>query len=105
MKEFEYATMSEAQERFLGEYETKSRIFTSVEEMEKVKDVLGLKGMTGEQLSAMRNSVVRFYMNVTRKLRSENKMEEFFKKHNSMQSVSSVIDHVLYESGNVEMLY
>ena len=69
--------------------------FTSLKEMEKIKSILGIETTVKEsELQPLRNSVVKFY---SAKMESvENDVKQVMSYMDSMQSVTAVIDTMIY---------
>ena len=90
-----YYNLSNEQTEFLNEYRPKDMGFTSLKEMEKIKSVLGIGTTVKEsELTPLRNSVVRFY---SAKMESvENDVKQVMSYMDSMQSVTAVIDTMIY---------
>ena len=91
----EFYKLSDDQTKFLNEYRPKDMGFTSLKEMEKIKSVLGIGTTVKEsELTPLRNSVVRFY---SAKMESvENDVKQVMSYMDSMQSVTAVIDTMIY---------
>ena len=90
-----YFNLSNEQTEFLNEYRPQEDGITSFKEMEKIKSVLGI-GTTVKksELTPLRNSVVRFY---SAKMESvENDIKQVMSYMDSMQSVTVVIDTMIY---------
>ena len=69
--------------------------FTSLKEMEKIKSILGIETTVKEsELQPLRNSVVKFY---SAKMESvENDAKQVMTYMDSLQSVTAVIDAMIY---------
>ena len=90
-----YYKLTNEQIKFLNEYHPKEMGFTSLKEMEKIKSILGI-GTIGKEseLQHLRNSVVKFY---SAKMESvENDVKQVMSYMDSMQSVTAVIDAMIY---------
>ena len=90
-----YYNLSDEQTKFLNEYHPKEMGFTSLKEMEKIKSILGI-GTTAKEseLQPLRNSVVKFY---SAKMESvENDVKQVMTYMDSLQSVTAVIDAMIY---------
>ena len=87
--------LSDEQTKFLNEYHPQKNSFTSFKEMEKIKSVLGI-GTTVKksELQPLRNSVVRFYSDKMDSV--ENDVKQVMSYMDSMQSVTTVIDTMIY---------
>ena len=90
-----YYNLSDEQTKFLNEYHPKEMGFTSLKEMEKIKSILGIDTIVKEsELQPLRNSVVKFY---SAKMESvENDVKQVMTYMDSMQSVTAVIDAMIY---------
>lgn len=90
-----YYKLSNEQTKFLNDYHPKEMGFTSLEEMEKIKSILGLGTDVKEsELTPLRNSIVRFYS--TKMETVENDVKQVMYYMDSMQSVTAVIDTMIY---------
>ena len=90
-----YYNLSNEQTEFLNEYNPKDMGFTSLKEMEKIKSVLGIGTTVKEsELTPLRNSVVRFYSDKMESV--ENDVKQVMYYMDSMQSVTAVIDTMIY---------
>lgn len=86
MPNFVFAELTPEQKTFLDGYTPKDKHFTSFEEIEQIKNVLGLSDQMGrEEIRAVRNSVVRYYSGKDRSL--------------SMMSVTAAIDYQIAGMG------
>ena len=90
-----YYKLTNEQTKFLNEYRPKDMGFTSLKEMEKIKSILGIETTVKEsELQPLRNSVVKFY---SAKMESvENDVKQVMSYMDSMQSVTAVIDTLIY---------
>ena len=90
-----YYNLSDEQTKFLNEYRPQDMGFTSLKEMKKIKSILGIGTTLKEsELQPLRNSVVRFYSD---KMDSVgNDVKEVMCYMDSMQSVTAVIDTMIY---------
>ena len=90
-----YYNLSDEQTKFLNEYRPKDMGFTSLKEIEKIKSILGIETTIKEsELQSLRNSVVKFY---SAKMESvENDVKQVMSYMDSMQSVTAVIDTMIY---------
>ena len=90
-----YYNLSDEQTKFLNEYRPKDMGFTSLKEMEKIKSILGIETTVKEsELQPLRNSVVKFY---SAKMESvENDVKQVMTYMDSLQSVTAVIDAMIY---------
>ena len=90
-----YYKLTNEQTKFLNEYHPQKTGFTSFKEMDEIKSVLGIGNTVKEsELQPLRNSVVRFYSD---KMDSVgNDVKEVMYYMDSMQSVTSVIDTMIY---------
>ena len=90
-----YYKLTNEQTKFLNEYRPKDMGFTSLKEMEKIKSVLGIGTTVKEsELTPLRNSVVRFYSDKMESV--ENDVKQVMYYMDSMQSVTAVIDTMIY---------
>ena len=90
-----YYNLSDEQTKFLNEYHPQDMGFTSLKEMEKIKSILGIETTVKEsELQPLRNSVVKFY---SAKMESvENDLKQVMTYMDSLQSVTAVIDAMIY---------
>ena len=90
-----YYNLSDEQTKFLNEYHPKEMGFTSLKEIEKIKSILGIGTTVKEsEFQPLRNSVVKFY---SAKMESvENDVKQVMSYMDSMQSVTAVIDDMIY---------
>ena len=90
-----YYKLTNEQTKFLNEYRPKDMGFTSLKEMEKIKSILGIGTTVKEsELQPLRNSVVKFY---SAKMESvENDVKQVMSYMDSLQSVTAVIDTMIY---------
>ena len=90
-----YYNLSDEQTKFLNEYHPQDMGFTSLKEMEKIKSILGIETTVKEsELQPLRNSVVKFY---SAKMESvENDVKQVMTYMDSLQSVTAVIDAMIY---------
>ena len=91
-----YYKLSDEQTKFLNEYRPQDMGFTSLNEMEKIKSILGIGTTIKEsELQPLRNSVVKFY---SAKMESvENDVKQVMTFMDSLQSVTTVIDTMIYQ--------
>lgn len=90
-----YYNLSNEQTEFLNEYRPQEDGITSFKEMEKIKSVLGIGTTVKEsELTPLRNSVVRFYSDKMESV--ENDVKQVMRYMDSMQSVTTVIDTMIY---------
>ena len=90
-----YYNLSDEQTKFLNEYRPKDMGFTSLKEMEKIKSILGIDTTVKEsELQPLRNSVVKFYSSKMESV--ENDVKQVMTYMDSMQSVTAVIDAMIY---------
>ena len=90
-----YYKLTNEQTKFLNEYRPKDMGFTSLKEMEKIKSILGIETTVKEsELQPLRNSVVKFYSSKMESV--ENDVKQVMTYMDSMQSVTAVIDAMIY---------
>ena len=90
-----YYNLSDEQTKFLNEYHPQDMGFTSLKEMEKIKSILGIGTTVKEsELQPLRNSVVKFYYSKMESV--ENDVKQVMTYMDSMQSVTAVIDAMIY---------
>ena len=90
-----YYKLTNEQTKFLNEYRPKDMGFTSLKEMEKIKSILGIGTTVKEsELQPLRNSVVKFYSSKMESV--ENDVKQVMSYMDSMQSVTAVIDTMIY---------
>ena len=90
-----YYNLSDEQTKFLNEYHPQEMGFTSFKEIKKIKSMLEIGTTVKEsELQPLRNSVVKFY---SAKMESvENDVKQVMTYMDSMQSVTAVIDAMIY---------
>ena len=90
-----YYKLSNEQTKFLNEYHPQKQGITSLKEMDEIKYILGIDTTVKEsELQPLRNSVVKFY---SAKMESvENDVKQVMTYMDSMQSVTAVIDAMIY---------
>lgn len=82
---------------WLENYKPEDDHFTSKYEMQEISDNLDLKNKNVEELTEIRNDVVRFYDRLIDKAGDDrNKIHDFM---TSMMSVTAVIDHYKWNEG------
>ena len=90
-----YYKLTNEQTKFLNEYHPQKTGFTSFKEMDEIKSVLGIGTTVKEsELQPLRNSVVRFYSDKMDSVGNDVKEVMYFM--DSMQSVTAVIDTMIY---------
>ena len=90
-----YYKLSDEQTKFLNEYRPQDMGFTSLKEIEKIKSILGIGTTVKEsELQPFRNSVVKFYSSKMESV--ENDVKQVMTYMDSMQSVTAVIDAMIY---------
>ena len=91
-----YCKLTNKQTKFLNEFRPQDMGFTSLKEMEKIKSILGIDTTVKEsELQPLRNSVVKFY---SAKMESvENDVKQVMSYMDSLQSVTAVIDTMIYQ--------
>ena len=90
-----YYKLTNEQTKFLNEYRPKDMGFTSLKEIEKIKSILGIGTTVKEsELQPLRNSVVKFYSSKMESV--ENDVKQVMSYMDSMQSVTAVIDDMIY---------
>lgn len=82
----------------IDSYRPASRIFTSLEEIEKVKETLNLTTMNIEELHTIRDMIVRHYDSLYMKMVEQDR-EEAYDTRIAMMSVTAVIDHCKLSAG------
>ena len=84
----------------LKDYSPESTIFTSGEEMERVREELGLAEMQTElELRNMRDMTVMFYDGKIDRALEHNDSHGYRKLMSAMQSITAVIDNELWNRG------
>ena len=82
---------------FLKGYIPVDKHFTSFEEIELVENKLGLKGLSREEIDAIRNTVVMFYDNLMdNEFELNGRTEKYYDFSTAMMSVTGVIDNYIY---------
>ena len=90
-----YYKLTNEQTKFLNEYRPQDMGFTSLKEIEKIKSTLGIGTTVKEsELQPLRNSVVKFYSSKMESV--ENDVKQVMTYMDSMQSVTAVIDAMIY---------
>lgn len=90
-----YYKLTNEQTKFLNEYRPKDMGFTSLKEMEKIKSILGIGTTVKEsELQPLRNSIVKFYSSKMESV--ENDVKKVMSYMDSLQSVTAVIDTMIY---------
>ncbi len=90
-------TFNDTEKQFLANYRPADEHFTSNKELEQVVKALNLKGMIAEQLRETRNAVVKLYdEKLDAELVDGKRTENFWRVMSAMQSVTAVIDSVMY---------
>ena len=90
-----YYKLTNEQTKFLNEYRPQDMGFTSLKEIEKIKSILGIDTIVKEsELQPLRNSVVKFYSSKMESV--ENDVKQVMTYMDSMQSVTAVIDTLIY---------
>ena len=91
-----YYKLTDEQTKFLNEYHPKEMGFTSFKEIKEIKSKLGISTVVKEsELQPLRNSVVKFY---SAKMESvENDVKRVMSYMDSLQSVTAVIDTMIYQ--------
>lgn len=84
----------EINKEFLKDYTPENNFFTSAKEMKLVESVLQLNDKTYEELTEIRNEVVKFYSEIMASV----SREESFEYMDALQSVTAVIDNKIYRS-------
>ena len=87
--------LSNDQTKFLNEYRPQKRGFTSFKEIKEVKSSLEIGTIINEsELQHIRNSVVKFYSEKIESVRND--VNQVMSYMDSMQSVTAVIDAMIY---------
>ena len=82
---------------FLKVYMPEDKHFTSFEEIELVEKQLGLKGLSREEIDAVRNTVVLLYENLMdNEFELNGRTEKYYDFSTAMMSVTGVIDNYIY---------
>lgn len=90
---------------FLSNYRPKSDMFTTFGEIDEIKRELGLEGKSKQELSEVRNEVVKYYSEAIKALSAMNESEDAYQTMIAMQSVTATIDHLkLLAGASVEEL-
>ena len=97
MKTFSITKFNPEVKQFLKGYMPADKYFTSFKEIELVENKLGLKGLSREEIDAVRNTVVMFYDNLMdNEFELNGRTEKYYDFVTAMQSVTSVIDNYIY---------
>lgn len=97
MKTFSITKFNSEVKSFLKGYMPADKYFTSFEEIELVENQFGLKGLSREEIDAVRNTVVMFYNNLMdNELEFNGRTEQYYNFITAMQSVTAVIDNYIY---------
>lgn len=87
--------LSNEQTKFLNEYHPQKNRITSTKEIDEIKSVLGIgTTLKVSELQSIRNSVVQFYSDKIESVENDGKQIMYF--IDSMQSVTAVIDTMIY---------
>ena len=70
--------------------------FVTKEQADVIDEVLGLEGMTREELTAVRNSVVKHLSTLASVMRDIGSMKSYYHYHNAMSGIVTVIDSHAY---------
>lgn len=90
-----YYKLSDEQTKFLNEYHPQKQRITSTKEMDEIKSILGIgTTLKVSELQSIRNSVVLFYSDKMDSVENDVKQIMYF--IDSMQSVTAVIDTMIY---------
>ena len=90
-----YYKLTNEQTKFLNEYHPQEMGFTSFKEIKKIKSMLEIGTTVKEsELQPLRNSVVKFYSSKMESV--ENDVKQVMTYMDSMQSVTAVIDAMIY---------
>ena len=90
-----YYKLSDEQTKFLNEYHPQKNRITSSKEIDEIKSVLGIgTTLKVSELQSIRNSVVLFYSDKMDSVENDGKKIMYF--IDSMQSVTAVIDTMIY---------
>lgn len=97
MRTFSITKFNSEVKQFLKGYMPADKYFTSFEEIELVENKLGLKGLSREEIGAVRNTVVLFYDNLMdNEFELNGRTEIYYDFVTAMQSVTGVIDNYIY---------
>lgn len=97
MRTFSITRFNSEVKSFLKVYMPEDRHFTSFEEIELVEKQLGLKGLSREEIDAVRNTVVLFYDNLMdNEFELNGRTEKYYDFSTAMMSVTGVIDNYIY---------
>lgn len=96
-----FKVINNMERRFLRQYKPEDDMITTEEEMELISLVFGLKGLTTEELRATRNAVVNCYSYLI-KDDKQNGGGKRYDYMDAMQSVTAVIDNVMYNPNSME---
>jgi hypothetical protein len=97
MKTFSVTKFNSEVKSFLKGYMPADKYFTSFEEIELVENQLSLKGLSKEEIDAVRNTVVMFYDNLMdAEFELNGRTEKYYDFVIAMQSVTGVIDNYIY---------
>lgn len=97
MRIFSITRFNSEVKSFLKVYMPEDRHFTSFEEIELVENQLGLKGLSREEIDAVRNTVVLFYENLMdNEFELNGRTEKYYDFSTAMMSVTGVIDNYIY---------
>lgn len=97
MKTFSITKFNSEIKSFLKGYMPVDKHFTSFEEIELIENQLSLKGLSKEEIDAVRNTVVMFYDNLMdNEFELNGRTEKYYDFVTAMQSVTSVIDNYIY---------
>ena len=93
-----FATITTDQMVKLQEVEI-NRFVISKESMDKVAEILELNGKDPKELTAVRNTIVKFYSDKADEAREAFDWDEFDANHIRMSGITAVIDNILFNMG------
>lgn len=91
----QFAELTDEQLTFIERVQI-GRMFVTNEQAEEIAKVLGLEGMTREELTAVRNSVVKHLSTLASVVRDIGSMKSYDHYHNAMSGIVTVIDSHIY---------
>ena len=91
----EFAELTDEQKTFIERVQI-GRMFVTSEQAEEIAKVLGLEGMTRDELTAMRNSVVKHLGDLASIARICENAKSYDHYHNAMSGIVTVIDSHVY---------
>lgn len=97
MKTFVVTVLNSEVKKFLRDYVPSDKHFTSFDEIELVENKLCLKGLSREEIDAVRNTVVMFYdYLMDTEYNIGGRSDTYYNLMLGLQSVTTVIDNYIF---------